>query len=502
MVRTVSGTFESGFVVPEGEKWQVIGTAEAARNVLVLGTLVMRPGSTLRFVGVDESAFVGEGMDPLDSDIGLWVMGNGQLDIEGTRKVAWNRSGADPSWGATDELVITPTEPESLSCRAYQAGDPVPQAYGDVPPAEVVNLSRDVSIEGTPGRRSHIFIRSTRPQTIKFAQLRHLGPHKDGEVVEGRWPLHFHHAGDGSRGSRVEGVVVRDAGSHAFVPHASHGIAFTSCVAYDVATDAFWWDQGEVTHDTSWDRCLVANLRAGPERSLKGFLMHPHGNGNQATNCVVAGSDDQGFGWPVGVPQSGVWRMEGNVAHNCKREGVRWWANQIGREKHGTTDFLAYNVGAMGLFQGAYKNSVRHVGPKLRGCEMEFHASGNTSDGGRRQGADNADIDVVGRRDHALVLSGSQKPSSEPTLFQGCSFRGSAVSAVGVRVNHVVRAWDFVGCTRDDGLDLEVSDFTIYADRRSIDQQSWLIRVLRSDGSAFEFGPDGLVDTISAFALV
>lgn len=62
-------------------------TFESTGNVLVLGTLSAHPQEgvvhSLRFVGVDESKVVGGGMDPLDTDVGLWVMEGGNLDLVG-----------------------------------------------------------------------------------------------------------------------------------------------------------------------------------------------------------------------------------------------------------------------------------------------------------------------------------------------------------------------------------------------------------------------------------
>ena len=108
----------------------------------------------------------------------------------------------------------------------------------DVYTAEVLNLTRNVRIEGTGnhtpsfqphqnGRAHVIFLATEQPQTVKYIELGHLGPRradkKFTEGVKGRYPLHFHHAKDGSRGSLIEGVVARQSGNRAFVPHASHG---------------------------------------------------------------------------------------------------------------------------------------------------------------------------------------------------------------------------------------------------------------------------------------
>jgi hypothetical protein len=180
-------------------------------SVLVEGLLKMRPGSgdvthRLVFGNVDESEFEGAGMGPtsiadpiLDSDPGLWVMGNGSLDLQGTRRTGWTR---DPDqavgWQASDELRITPTEVEDFESRPWSMGDPVPQAYPEVPSAEVFNLTRNVVIEGTPEGNAHVFIRSNEPSTIKFASFEHLGPRCECDASEnapeegpitGRWAL-------------------------------------------------------------------------------------------------------------------------------------------------------------------------------------------------------------------------------------------------------------------------------------------------------------------------
>ena len=81
-------------------------TVESSGNIIVYGTLRMRPRTdgvvhTLRFVKVKESSFVGGGMSPLRSDVGLWVMDDGRLDAVGGRKSAWMRA-ASISAGASE----------------------------------------------------------------------------------------------------------------------------------------------------------------------------------------------------------------------------------------------------------------------------------------------------------------------------------------------------------------------------------------------------------------
>jgi len=103
---TEDRSYPDGVVIPADESWVLDPnrsiTITASGNVEVLGELVMRPGSgdvehVLRFENVDESAFVGGGMDPVPTDVGLWVMGDGQLLLEGEEKPAWGYQ-YDPAW--------------------------------------------------------------------------------------------------------------------------------------------------------------------------------------------------------------------------------------------------------------------------------------------------------------------------------------------------------------------------------------------------------------------
>lgn len=246
------------------------------RNVVVSGTLQMTPATAaivheLRFVGLDDSKFVGGGMGVIDSDVGLWVVGAGRLDLEGTPRTGWtNLAGALPAgataltlasppvgWHAGDEVFVAPTEAPtvgkpswtgfedtriaSVSGATLSLLSPARRAHpvvGGRWTAEVGDLTRNVKIDGTASGFAHVFIHSTSAQTIRYAELQYLGV----AGVLGRYPLQFHHDGDGSRGSVIEGVVVHQSGNHAFVPHGSNGITFHDTIAYDIANDAYWWD--------------------------------------------------------------------------------------------------------------------------------------------------------------------------------------------------------------------------------------------------------------------
>ena len=213
-------------------------TLESTKNILMEGTLVMTPSSssviqTIRFTGINEENFIGAGMIVLESDIGLWVMGSGKLNMVGTPKTSWTRAKAAINAGATsitlseapqgwltgDDITVAPTEPPTVG-DAYLfgfedrslsgiAGATIsfsggmqrahPMINGKWT-AEVMNLTRNVRVQGTLTGNSHIFIKSNSSQLVKYAELRYMGPRKDRngdgvkDKISGRYGIHFHHS--------------------------------------------------------------------------------------------------------------------------------------------------------------------------------------------------------------------------------------------------------------------------------------------------------------------
>jgi len=354
--RVVTGRV-AGFTVPAGERWRISGRVTSTANVVVEGTLVMRSGDELRFVDVDESTFVGGGDVVLETDVGLWVMGEGVLDAQGDAKVPWMRlttavpAGSsrltlpeDPvGWKVGDRLAITPTErvwpPDAgfdertisgIAGRTIGLNRPLARAHplvsvgrGITLGAEVLNLTRSVVVGGTRLGRAHVFIRSTSPQVVRFVRFEHVGPTKfqglidqeGGEVREkilGRWSFHLHHCGESQRDVVFTGLVVEHGGSHAFVAHDTHGLVWRGCIAHRTAYSQFWWDTpadengnpSDRTLDVLHDRC-VASLRSSthPETTV------PHPDDRQA-----------GFGiFGPGLP--GTSHETGNVMRDCVAVG-------------------------------------------------------------------------------------------------------------------------------------------------------------------------------------
>lgn len=370
--------FPNGFTVPEGEVWAFPYDADtlvtSAKNVIVHGTLLAHPTAphtnTLRFVDVNEAAFVGGGMEPIASDVGLWVMHHGVLDLQGTpRGRGWNRTGTDPTWVAGDDVMKAPNAKGSRTFVAFTPGSVVPTVtdpWGTVHPTEVFNLTRSVNIEGQPGKRAHVFIHSDMPQTIQFTRFHLLGPrggaegNQDHTDVLGRYPLHFHHCGEGSRGSLVEGCVASN-GSRAYVPHLSHGIEFRDCIAYKVFDEAFWWDPGKAnsSNDITWQHCAGFGVDSVGLKRMGAWRLGS-GSGNIVRDCVAAGGlggkDTSGFEWPEF--DHDVWLAEDLVSHNNQGDGIFVWQND--QLAHVITRPTCYRNGSAGIQHGAYGNAYRY----------------------------------------------------------------------------------------------------------------------------------------------
>jgi hypothetical protein len=437
-------------------------TLSAAGNIIVNGTLRARPDgpdvvSTVRFVNVTESAFVGGGMTPLESDVGLWVVGAGVLDVAGTPKTSWCRaatpltSGASsvvlsspPSgWRVGDTIAIAPSGYANnwegydtrtiTSVSGATVGLSAPLTYnhdlitlepGYTFGAEVMNLTRNVVVEGASksAGRAHVFVSTSVPQAVSHIELRHLGP--SGKF--GRYPLHVHMSGDGSRGSAYTGVVVHDCGNLGIVPHGSHGCTFTACVVHDTNDRGFWWDVGDITNDTTYQSCVASWIRAVPAHrgfNTSGFTLGD-GAGNRIFDCTTVGSqgnsDAAAFAWPEGTADA--WETRRIIAHNCRRHGMGVWQNN--GVPHLVQDFICAWNGASGINHGAYRNSYEYANGWLHAntqASVNLHALSVASDPVRFR---EVLCDAAGRHLSPVILPQHNLPSAQPVQFLGCEFVG------------------------------------------------------------------------------
>ena len=232
------------------------------------------------------------------------------------------------------------------------------------------------------------------------------------EPVLGRYPLHFHHCGEGSRGTLVEGCVVRDS-SRAFVPHGSHGITLRDCVAFRIRDDAYWWDERHPTDDLLWEHCAAFDVRHDPvgSGSPAGFLLGL-GRGTTIRDCVAVGvhggTGAAGFAWPAFASDrpDNQWVARDLVAHNCAGDGLYVW--QDDNRPHRVDDVVGYRNGGSGLVHGAHRNGYRYAGVVLfdNAYADLYHLALNRDDAAGR-----AAVDRAGRRTCCSARTARTPPS-------------------------------------------------------------------------------------------
>ncbi len=553
-------------------------TLTSSHNVIVQGVLKMHPATPLvthflHFIGVNEGNFQGGGMTPIDNDIGLWVIGAGKLDLTGTAKSGWLRAtasikkddkeltleSAPAGWQAGDEIAFTPTAygktgPGDFETRKIvgvagtkvsfdtgaQADHPVVSLpNGKSLGAEVMNLTRNVRIEGNPPQfeepgpgqvntngRTHVWIHNDVPsvQTVQNVQIRYTGPRKydlansklQGGFVIGRYGLHFHESGDTNVGTVVQGVVIRDSGSHGYVPHSSHSITFRDDVVFNSLEEAYWWDQRSnepgigpcgrrcanvpITNNTLYDHDIAALIK-GPGYRLSAFMLL-RGTGNTALNSVAVGvqglKESSGFQWPEGASSPSSWKFDNNVAHNNAHEGYFVWENS--GEHHVITNSTAYHNGDAGIFQGAYSNIYVYQNMALYQNNSDSkHSDGMSAEvndlvvsHGDAVGSaftiDGANIDGGGSSQHALGINHHNVPPHTPVRFSNWNITGLTGTAIDFDDNPTANGHssgtptvaDFV-CIKVNGHNLDLADFSV----TSIDKDD-VLRVQQTNDVAFQ----------------
>lgn len=467
---TVTGMQVSGILFFEPSKSVTI---QSTRNILVTGLLQMTPAAvttiqTIRFTGINENNFAGGGMDPVASDIGLWVMGSGRLQLQGADKTSWtNTNVAIPSgatsttveastgWQSGDELVITATaagatnydirtiKAISSNIITLNSGATAHPIVNGQWTAEVGNLTRNVRIEGTATGKSHIFIRSTSRQLIKNVAFRYLGPRKDQggstakELILGRYGLHFHHCMDGSDGSTVDGCVMRDIDNHAYVPHVSNGITMNNNIAYNCTDAPFWWDLPDATHRTVWTHNLVIqpkfiqgaisfDTEGAPTFGTHAFVLGM-GDDNRCDSNVVAGQQgletvNAAYDWEEMDVES-AWTFKGNLVHNSDC-GVRSWQNN--GKNHVLEQSIIYNCN-IGVNHGAYVNNYTYQGGTLFNAVFEDHAA-SAANGVR---IENMTLDGAGLIDYPFhIVTTGAAPGERPIFIRASVIKGGRKGAL------------------------------------------------------------------------
>lgn len=464
----------------------------------------------VQFIVPTESQYVGGGNLPVASDIGWWTVG-GRVNLAGAEKTSWSRlvdgvAAGDTlarvqditGWRVGDEIAIGPNEPpvedgsdaDRFDVRAIteivgntlrlNAGLTFSHPVVAFPvftdgvlqtrtfEAVVMNLTRTGRIEGRPGLRPHMFLRTTQPvaQSMRHVQFRHLGPRgrcdlpsnprrcddREPDVgVTGRWGgPHFHMNSDNSFGSIVEGCVVRDFGSHALIPHDSNGITLRRNVCYDGLDKVIWWDppgeggmQQNEPNRLVIEGNVVAKARGGGTGLLATTTAFDLGNGNhpntfpnsEAANniCrdnVAVGIRGMGYEWPE--LSQGHWRFDrGNIAQNCTINGAFLWRNNLIET---LDNFVVYYCGSGAILAGAYGNAYNYrnislYGNAPGGAQFEMHAFSSLPPTEHVLNITNLYADGIGRAESAVRAFDPQDDFGTATLLVNGETRGHTRAA-------------------------------------------------------------------------
>jgi hypothetical protein len=509
-------------------------------NFIVHGTLEMKPANAtiihkIIFPDVDESIMVGNSMDVLDTDVGIWCMKNGVLDLQGTPRVGWKRTNTDATWLTGDELRSTPwavgdNSTYATVTKGVTTLGTVVGPNGVTYTQEAMNLTRNVQLYGSTAGHAHLFIRSNQPQTIKYVEIRFFSPNArtgpgsnflgDGGLL-GRYSVHFHHCHDGSRGSVVTGVVARDATGDVFVPHQSHGITFEDCIAFNTSTAnlVFGWDAGtsNFTNDITFHHCLVAGITGQyGAKQIDGFMLREGTDMVLQDCCVVGnkpGAQAAGFSWPSDANSSAinVWKtFEGNVAHNNSASGIRIWQNDSARLPfHPITNFVAFR-NFHGITHGAYSNQYHFTNVVCFGngeSGLERLAITARDAFGAATLYDHCYFDGFIEKEHILQAQApivmrdvyfNAFPDARPYRIEINEASSDGNGNPVVTKNH--QEVDYVRC-HGVGADLEVTDVHVVTlpDGRPMMNAFSVFRFQRADGTAWQLKTDGTAMTIPQF---
>ncbi len=433
----------------------------------------------------------------------MWGCGSSPpalLDAHGTPKTAWtNLTGAAnrgdstinvdaaAGWRVGDELVITPTEPvtvdnhwehhdrrtvTSVSGARIGLDRPLDHPHpavtvrpGVTHRAEVLNLTRNVVIGGTPEGRSHVIMLST---TAAAADLPHraaqhgptTGRERGPRPLRDPLPRRLRRLA----GSIVEGVAVSDSTGHGFASHLSNGVTFRDCLAHDMVDDAFWWDLSldgggrdlVPSHDIVYERCVASFVKSGGNSkfNLTGFLMGA-GDGNIARGCVATGVEggaesSAGYNWPSLSRDDNTWTFEGNIAHNVRHSGIYFWQN--GKPRTLVAGFTAYHCG-QGIFAGAYANFVSYRDCTIYACKNDGVVVSALPGKASKDSDDtitykNMYVDQAGLSEFAVRVTKHLGRGGRITEISDSTFMGGTRAQVGLpEAGDHPQLYDFVNCT-------------------------------------------------------
>lgn len=483
---------------------------------IVIGnfTWVSSLKQSIVFEGVDESLFRGGGMDIPITDKGLYITGTSI--IAGAKKTAWTnlKTGvaagdsiivvqSATGWKNGDRIVLTATSGDykqfdtvyikSITTSTIKLTKSLafnhPANYNKFTKkymyGEVLNLTRNLKISGTPTGRSHIMFLMSKKQMISYLEIFNMGPRQFKKEVIGRYGFHFHHCMDGTIGSIIKGVVLRDIGSNGFVPHASNGILFEDDIVWGViGGNGYWWDFTDNTTDNSshkitFNRCVAGYIKGEifNTYTMSSFVMGV-GTNNTIKNSIATsnwgGAGSSGYFWSeTGNYRQNKWVFESNLSHDMRMEGLKIWQNDS--SNHLIKGFTAYNCDESGMTVGAYHNNYKFDSCYLIGNKYSIIVHANAVPRGTEDKYGYILSFVNIKTTDSLYLAPHTLINEGATGFVNCTFPGVIVAELPRRVPFALGFYDFINCS------LKPENFSIIGM-----EDGSLINIKNADGSTYQ----------------
>lgn len=261
---------------------------------------------------VDSATFVFTGSDKAHTVMemgtkGLVVMEGGLLKLHGEQRLAWTKIAANPATGVTTLPVGATSMTVVDSPSTWRVGDRLVIASTELDPrrAEVVTvtsisgntidfapalqfakhavlqtingkrldqrpsvslLTRNIVLKGDAGSEAAKFSGHVMVMANGHAQVSGVQFDRMGQLgVKGRYPIHWHIAGDRA-GNYVVSSSVSGSHQRAYVVHSTHNVLLEANVAYDVVNHAYVWSEDGDEHSNRFIR-NVGILTTSPSES-------------------------------------------------------------------------------------------------------------------------------------------------------------------------------------------------------------------------------------------
>lgn len=353
-------------------------------------------------------------MEILESDVGLWIAGNGTFQAAGVPKKAWSKlvDGAGPGdaeftvedssgWLVGDRVALTPTAMLEDDDSFSQFDEGIIASVDDgvitleeapefehlgctdcMRRGEAINLTRNAVVRSADDEaHAHIMVFDEGTVVLDSAELRWLGPEQCGGP-DRRAALYFHQQEDASRDSSITRSAIWGGDHHFVIAERSNGITFEDVAGYDTQGNGFelnfdgsacgtrCTDRDSAPHDVVFREVIAAKVGVTTRESGCLRIQHRHagfvlgGDENSGCEDCVAtgvgyngnGADVSGFQWPEGGGRPVDFTFNRNVAHNNDAHGLFVWHNTSNIQEP-YVDNVVWSNAKHGIHWGAYSNA-------------------------------------------------------------------------------------------------------------------------------------------------